>query len=264
MKNRMYNFVREDGKCIILAIDHGALGTVTFDDPTKILEAAVQNGVDGVLSNLGIIKKYRSSMGHAGVMLRLDTFASVTSGREEVPANAFNIGDIVKYGIDGVMCMGYTNHKINGVEVEGDSFKMITKMVQECDKYGLVSAVEMLPNGFSSAPEDSSESAMKVACHIASELGVDLIKTRCTKDNFAAVVKNCYAPVVALGGAYTTDTRASLQTVRDAMDAGCIGIAMGRNIHARPVNEVASFVRALNKIVHEDASVNEAMEELDF
>ena len=48
------------------------------------------------------------------------------------------------------------------------------------------------------------------------------------------------------------------------MDAGCIGIAMGRNIHGRPVKEIPSFVRALDLIVHQDASVDDALKVIDF
>jgi class I fructose-bisphosphate aldolase len=264
MKNRMYDFVRPDGKCIILAFDHGGLGVTNFDDPRPILEAATSNGVDAVLSTWGVIKRFRSSMGKVGVMLRIDNTVSAQAGYEEHPGTVIDIKKALPLGIDGVMCMGVTKHYIDGKNVEGESLEVLSQTVQTCDELGLVSAVEMLPNFFSPDPADSDEQSMKIACHVASEVGVDLIKTRYTQDHFENVVKNSYAPIVALGGPYVPDTRSTLKYVRDAMDAGCIGIAMGRNIHGRPLAEIPSFVKALDLLVHQDASVDEAMAVLDF
>ena len=52
-----------------------------------------------------------------------------------------------------------------------------------------------------------------------------------------------------------------LQDIRHAMDAGAIGTTIGRNIweHAQP----ARMVAALAAIVHEDASVDVAMRQLE-
>ena len=261
----MYNFVRSDGKCIILAFDHGGLGMVGFDDPRPVLEAATSNGVDAVLSTWGVIKNFRSSMGRSGVMLRVDNTVSIHAGYEERPGSCIDLELAARrLGIDGAMCLGMTKHFIDGTSAEGESLQLLSRVVQDCDELGLVAAVEMLPNFFSDDPADSDEESMRVACRVASEIGADLIKTRFTTDNFANVARNSFAPIVALGGAYTEDTRSTLQYVRDAMDAGCIGIAMGRNIHGRPVKEIPSFVRALDLIVHQDASVDDAMKVIDF
>jgi DhnA family fructose-bisphosphate aldolase class Ia len=53
------------------------------------------------------------------------------------------------------------------------------------------------------------------------------------------------------------DDRLLFQMVRDAMDAGASGVAVGRNVwqHASP----ASVARSLNAIVHEEASVESAL-----
>ena len=48
--------------------------------------------------------------------------------------------------------------------------------------------------------------------------------------------------------------------VKDAMDAGASGVVFGRNIWKHP--NIEGISRAISKIVHENAEVEKAMEEL--
>jgi DhnA family fructose-bisphosphate aldolase class Ia len=55
--------------------------------------------------------------------------------------------------------------------------------------------------------------------------------------------------------------RQLLQEIKDAMEAGAAGIAMGRNIwgHAAP----ARYASAIAKLIHENCSVDAALKELN-
>jgi len=55
-----------------------------------------------------------------------------------------------------------------------------------------------------------------------------------------------------------SDDRASLEAVRGAMDAGASGVSMGRTVfqHDKP----EAITRAVSGVVHEDASVDEALD----
>jgi DhnA family fructose-bisphosphate aldolase class Ia len=104
---------------------------------------------------------------------------------------------------------------------------------------------------------------MRMVMRIGAELGIDLVKTQFTgdKDGFRSAVESCYVPVVVLGGSKMEDDAAVLKMVRDAMDAGGKGVAMGRNIwgHQDPEKMTAAIV----SIVHEGAAVDEALEILN-
>ena len=78
---------------------------------------------------------------------------------------------------------------------------------------------------------------------------------------FARVVKETQAPVVILGGAKGDDERGLLATVKSSLDQGGSGIAMGRNVWGsdRPDRMVA----ALAALIHDDASVDDAMDILN-
>lgn len=124
-----------------------------------------------------------------------------------------------------------------------------------------MAAGEFTPDTPAYSPDFASRppEKMKVACRVAAELGLDLIKTQYIPpiEAFRTVVANTYVPIVALGGPADPDTAKVLRGVREAMDAGCRGVAMGRNVWSHP--NVRGFVTAIRKIVHEDADVESAL-----
>ena len=91
------------------------------------------------------------------------------------------------------------------------------------------------------------------------ELGADIVKVPYTGDmeSFSDVVSACCVPVVIAGGERMDSTRDVLQMVHDAIKAGGAGISMGRNVIQHP-NRI-QLVRALRAIVHENATVEEAL-----
>ena len=101
-----------------------------------------------------------------------------------------------------------------------------------------------------------------VAVRVAAEAGADVIKTAYpgTVEGFRKVVSVSPVPVVILGGAKTKDERDLLTMVKDAIDAGGAGVAMGRNIWK--YSDPAKIVRAITGIIHDGKTVDEALEEL--
>ncbi len=61
----------------------------------------------------------------------------------------YSIDDCLQLGVDGVMTMG-----IIGNEYDTADLNHIASIVTACNNYGIISGAEILPNGFSSKPED--------------------------------------------------------------------------------------------------------------
>lgn len=257
MKNHYYRFFREDGRALILAFDHGAHGDC-WADPAKIISGAAEGGMDGILTTYGVISNFRKEIGRMGVMLRMDILGSALVPFHPIigqpMGTAYDIDDCLRLGVDGIMTMG-----ILGNEYDTKNLIYIARLAADCNKYGLISAAEMLPNGFSSDPKDRSIKAMNIACRVGAEIGLDIIKTEYVGpvEEFKKVVDNCYADVLALGGAKVDDDRAVLQNARDAIDAGCKGLIIGRNVWGH--RNISGMARALCAIVHENMTVDEAL-----
>ncbi len=101
---------------------------------------------------------------------------------------------------------------------------------------------------------------MASACRIGFEHGADVLKTYATgsADSFRKVTGSCPAPVLIAGGPKIDSDRAALQVVRDTLDAGGRGVVFGRNIWQSP--KPARVVKALRHLIHDDGTVDEALE----
>ena len=116
----------------------------------------------------------------------------------------------------------------------------------------------MYPRG----PKIQNEHAPEVVAHaarIGAELGADIIKTNYTGniETFKTVVESCPVPVVIAGGPKCKSLQEVLQTTSDALKAGAAGLSIGRNVFQ--CESPTQIVKALSAIVHQDASVEQAL-----
>ncbi len=77
-----------------------------------------------------------------------------------------------------------------------------------------------------------------------------------SKADLVRVVESCPAPLVIAGGSQKS-LKATFQLARDIMEAGAIGLAMGRNLWG--AENPVKMIQAINAIVHQNASVTDAM-----
>jgi class I fructose-bisphosphate aldolase len=258
----MWRFFRSDGKALIMALDIGGQGKADFN-PADIIPQAVEGGIDGILTTYGVIKNFRKEIGKIGIMLRMDATPTDITGFDSYPQlRKSKVKDALRLGVDGMMCMGYPGKELNGVSIDLPSMQNIAKLAAVCDRWGLVSAAEILPYGFSSDPAHRTIDLMKIAARVGAEQGLDFIKTAYVGPaaEFKKVVDNSYAPILVLGGPFNSDAKVMLEYVRGAMDAGCRGVVMGRNIFKN--ENIPGFVSAVTKIIHQDETVENAMKEL--
>ncbi len=260
MKNRYYRLFKEDGRALILAFDHGGSGDI-WVDPAEVIRAAAIGGMDGILTNYGVLTHFRKEIGRMGTMLRMEVIGTgmvkYNPILERPMDSPYTMEDCLRLGVDGVMTMG-----IIGTDYDTVNLKYIAGVVAACNQYGLITAAEMLPNGFSPKAEDRCLKVMNIACRVGAEIGVDIVKTEFIKpvEDFKKIVANCYVDVLALGGAKVADDRLVLENAYQAMDAGCKGLIIGRNVWGH--RNIAGMANALYRIVHENASVDEALKAL--
>ena len=259
MKSRYYRVFREDDRTLILALDHGGAGRIWLDSGHAI-EEAVKGGVDAVLTNYGVIKRYRKEIGRAGIIVRGEVFGTALESGNlfldrgcEIP---YTIEDMVRLGADCVMTMG-----ISGAGNDAHNLQNVARTAAECDRYGLLCGAEMLYKT-GKAASDYDVQSLNTICRAAAEVGADFVKgTFIEPDDFRKVAENCFVPLVILGGSKIDDDRKVLEQVALALESGAKGIAIGRNLwgHRNP----AGMAAALRRVIHENATVDEALTELN-
>ena len=89
---------------------------------------------------------------------------------------------------------------------------------------------------------------------MAAELGAHIVKTYYC-ENFEKVVDTCPVPIVIAGGKKVPEKDA-LKTAYDALQAGAIGVDMGRNVFQS--KDPVAMIRAVNSVVHKKYTPKEA------
>jgi fructose-bisphosphate aldolase, class I len=245
---------------LVVAMDHGrAMGAVKgLEDPGRVIDAVLEVGVDAIMTSFGTVKRHRDALiGQVPVILRLD--GGPSHYREDWLRSTrwsllHTVEDARALGADGVCTMVFL-----GSEVELETLEITAEVAGECLADGLPLMVEALPCPGERIPDPNDADAMASACRIGFEHGADVLKTYATggAESFRKVIESCPAPVLIAGGPKMDSERALLQTVRDTLNAGGMGVVFGRNIWQS--RNPAAMVRALRHLVHEDGTVDDAL-----
>jgi DhnA family fructose-bisphosphate aldolase class Ia len=247
MKRRMHRLLREDGRILIVAMDH----TSFMDEPVDGLvrygetcRSVVPAGADAFLSPIGSIIQYGDAIGSAAAVASVDITPPFLEAAVE---------RALAVGADAVKSMVYP---FSGDDTVRNAFRFAA----EAAKVGLPYIAEPVPGGFSRGDMRTPE-IIAAGARVAAESGADVIKTFYTGDpeSMRKVVEYAMVPVVILGGSKKDNVRELYQTVYDAVIlAGCAGVAIGNNIWRDP--DPAAITRGLAAIIHGGKSVDEALE----
>jgi DhnA family fructose-bisphosphate aldolase class Ia len=250
LERRTSRITAADGRTVVLAFDHGLGGArhAGMQYPGPTLNECIIAGADAILTTPGLARQYGETMTRVGVVLTLD----LAAGYEETA-----VREAILLGAE----MGKFIFTPWSAAVP-DSLARTRHMISVAHDAGLPMMVEPIPVSFEETSAHTPENIGKGA-KMACELDSDIVKMQYSgdPDSFQEIMSTLYRPVVILGGPGRNNERAVLQDIRYAMDAGAIGTTIGRNIweHAQP----ARMVAALAAIVHEDASVDAAMRQLE-
>ncbi len=252
---RLRKIFRGDERALIVAMDHGAFFGLQagLENPRPAIEAVVAGGADAVMTTMGVAQNFADALAPTALVLRVDGGASKYGSKAWRGSLINDAETALKLGADGVIVMGFP-----GSENEDKNLQYLAALSKQCMNWGLPLIAEMLPRGFEGGEDARSPEMLAAAARIGAELGVDVVKTQYTGtvESFRTVVASCYVPIVVLGGPRSEDEVATLRTVREALDAGARGVAMGRNIwgHRNP----RKMTQAVAAIIHHDASVDQA------
>lgn len=257
-KFRKRHIFAPDGRTVIVAMDHTAyFGPMKgLEHPDDLLQAVVEAGADAILTTAGIVARFGDRLGRAGLILRADGGSSQRNPQPPGLRQIISVERALRLGADALACMG-----LIGFPDESSSLRVLTDLVDECSRWGLSVLAEMLVKGRKGDEPTAGDVAF--AARVGADLGADMIKTHYVgpPEVFRVAVASCYVPLVVLGGEKASDDRAVLASVAGALDAGALGVAIGRNIwqHADP----AGMTRALVALVHGGAAVDEALGEIE-
>jgi len=248
MKNRMSRIFKADGRTVMLAVDHGY-----FMGPTSGLEDIAKSIVpllpyaDVLMPTRGGLRNYIPPDTDVPIVLRVSGGTSILNENLLHEGITVSIDDAVRLNVTGVAFS-----ILVGAPFERDTLLAFTEVVDEAQALGIpVLAV-------TAVGKDMVRDAryMSLASRMAVELGAHIVKTYYV-EGFEKVVDTCPVPVVIAGGKRTSEPEA-LEMAHNAIQAGAVGVDMGRNIFQS--EDPVAMIQAVISVVHDDHTPQEAFE----
>lgn len=239
MKNRLARiFNPEDGRTVMLAIDHGY-----FQGPTSGLERIDVNimplvpDADVVMCTRGILRTIIPPSVTKPIVVRASGGPSILKelSNEEI---AMDMEDCIRLGVCATAIQVFI-----GGEFESRSVVNMTKLVDAGLRYGIPTMA------VTAVGRDLERNAkyFRLATRMCAELGAHYIKTYYVEEDFETVTSACPVPIVIAGGKKRPELDA-LKMAYNAIDQGASGVDMGRNIFQS--DSPKGMMKAIKAIVH--------------
>ncbi|MGB8953353.1 MAG: 3-hydroxy-5-phosphonooxypentane-2,4-dione thiolase [Candidatus Aminicenantales bacterium] len=249
MKNRLARiFNPEDGRTVMLAIDHGY-----FQGPTSGLERIdvhilpLAPYADSLMLTRGILRSIVPPSILKPIVLRVSGGASILKelSNEEITVD---IEDALRLNVCAMAVQVFI-----GGEHEKESISHMTQLVDLGTRYGIPTMA------VTAVGKDMNHDAQyfRLATRICAELGVHFIKTYYVEKDFETVTTSCPVPIVMAGGKKIPELEA-LTMAYKAVQKGASGVDMGRNIFQS--DSPAAMIQAVRAVVHENETPERALD----
>ncbi len=227
------NFLLKDNKAIFLAYDHGLehgpsdFLTKETANPEYILNLAYEAGFQGVIFQKGVAEKFYTPEWKSKIPLILKLNGKTKWQNDEPYSPAVCSPEYAKEL--GASAVGYTLYP--GSNREAEMFKEFGQIAQKARELEMPIIAWVYPRSKKITNEESPE-VVQYAARIALELGADMAKIKYSgsKESFQRAVEVANPVKVVLSGGSKVSEEDFLQIVKDVMEAGATGLAVGRNV----------------------------------
>ncbi len=254
MQNRLARmFAPASSNSVMLAVDHGY-----FMGPTRRLEnvratiAPLIPHADALALTRGVLRNCVPPTATTPIVLRVSGGATVL--QEDLSHEAITTAtrDAARLNVAALALSVFV-----GAPHEHQSLVNLSRLVDEGEDAGIpVLAITAVGKEL----EKRDARYLALACRVSAEIGAHVVKTYYC-DGFSKVVEGCPVPLVVAGGPKLDSDRAALELAFNAIAEGAHGIDMGRNIWQS--DHPVAMLQALRAIVHEKATVREALDVLE-
>ena len=247
---------RDSHKTIIIPMDHGVtVGPIAgLTNMRNAISSVVKGGANAILMHKGMVRAGHRGSGHdVGLIVHLSGGTSI-SPDPNAKELVCTVEEALKFGADAVSI-----HINLGAETDRHMLRQFGQVSERCLAWQMPLVTMMYTRGPKIMDEYDVEN-VKLAARVGAELGADIVKVVYTGsvESFTQVVDGCPVPVVIAGGPKMDSDEDIFGMVAGALEAGAAGLSIGRNAfqHDKPTQ----MVRALSKMVHDDATLEEAVD----
>lgn len=229
--------ILKKGKALYLAYDQGLEHGPSQDfndknvNPSYIIDIAKKGKYQGIVFQKGIVEKYNKEIKDSKIplILKLNGKTNLYKG-EPIARQLCSLKEAIQLGAKAV---GYTIYI--GSQHESIMMHEFEKIEEEAHTKGLPVILWIYPRG-SSIKNDTSKEVMSYAARVGLELGADIVKLKYggNSQDLQWAVKSAGKTKVVVAGGTKTEESLFLKQVKEIIQSGVIGLAVGRNIWQNP------------------------------
>ncbi len=233
MKSVSLGKITTKGKALYLAYDQGLEHGPEMEfndfnvDPLYVIDIAKKGKYNGIVFQKGIAEKYNKEIKKSKVplILKLNGKTKLVKG-EPISAQLATVKEAVSLGAKAV---GFTIYL--GSKYEEQMFEEFAKIQREAHSKNIPVIVWIYPRG-KAIKNDVSRENLSYSARTALEIGADMAKIKYggKKDDLKWAVKSGGRCKIVIAGGAKKSEKDFLKDVKDIMDSGAIGLAIGRNV----------------------------------
>ncbi len=250
-KENMSRIFRNDGRTAMIPLDHGlSIGPQGLENIQDVVTKIEAGGADAVVLHKGNAARVKTKMAVL-VMLNGSSALSIEPKDRVKVCSACYAKKINATGVTLQVNLGATGEK--------EMLQQLGEAVEESNELGLPVMAMMYARGPNIDKKNIEANALACA-RAAQELGADFVKMAYTgdADSFGRVVESVDIPIVIAGGAKSENHADVLQMIHESIQKGGKGVSLGRNVFM--ADDPAKMTKAIKAIVHENATVKEALQ----
>lgn len=262
MSPRLNRLFRVSGKCLDVAVDHGAFNEYSFLEGLERIEDVIAQlaaaGPDAIQMNYGQAEVLQRIPGRdkPALVMRVDCGNVYNPAKHRILFNTLAcepdpVLPAVKMDAACVVCNLIL--MADEPDLHRQTIANIARIRPLCEQYGMPLMIEPL------VMRTAIEKKLMVALvRQARELGADVIKADPTEhaEDYAEVIQAARCPVLVRGGG-REDVETVFRKAHAFLGMGAHGLVYGRNIYQHP--DPARIVRAFLGMIHENWTAEQAL-----
>jgi len=243
------NKILKKGKALFLAYDQGLEhGPNDFNDknvdPNYIIKIARKGKYSAVIFQKGIAEKYNKEIKKSKIplIIKLNGKTNLVKG-EPVSRQLCSVDEAIKLGAKAV---GYTIYF--GSLYESEMLSEFENIERQAHSKGLPVIIWAYPRG-KGIEGKSKRELLAYATRAGLEIGADIVKVvyDLNPEDLKWAVKSAGKTKVVIAGGAKEDEKEFLKQVQEIIDAGAIGMAVGRNIWQS--NKPLELTKKIKKVI---------------
>jgi len=269
--NRMSRIFAEDGRSMVLAIDHRQRGIQDGIDDFKKLISLIERispYIDAIMTTKEPLAQLiaNNSLRGKGLVLSLNRTGLANTVFEMDDRLVTSVETALRWGLDGVKLLIKFSRDNS---LANEQLTLLSSIVEECEKWSLPLMVEPLYMNLvgGNLVMERSYEVIKWVSIITNDFHIPILKVPYVQANtreegisqFKRIVDSVNAKVLLLGGPRRDNSIDILKDFEDGVKSGASGFVVGRNVFLSKEPEVMAL--AMKLILHNDYTAESAYEE---